>query len=544
MKKTNTKIVIVLLVIALLIKIIPINISKATSNTIFKVISQDGQVGDEITVSIDMANEAEFAAGNFELTYDNSKLEYVSYDKGAILNTGIMALVNPDTENSKISIAYTANPADTNQLKSAGNLLKVKFKIKDNAQGIATVLFNCTILKKSDGTEVENSIEQDNVSILKHISSIELNKSNITLNKGDEEILQLTILPESTTDDKTITWTSSNTKVATVDNNGKVTAVTSGKANIIAKVGQNIANCSITVLAPLNSISLNESNIELLKGQSKRVSILYDPIDTTDNKNAIWTSNDSKIAKVNQDGTIMGISKGTTTITVKVGEKTDSINVNVKEIPLNSIVINKSEITLLKGKTEKISVLYNPEDTTDGKEVTWKSEDEKIATISLDGTITAISEGTTIITAKVGEKIASVKVAIEEKHLEEVRINEKALEVELGNTVQLTTVLNPEETTDEVKLVWTSSDETIATVSEDGIVTALKEGHVKITVTANDTIKDEVEIVITENKSKIEENTPSILPQTGDVEIMIYVALIIVCILGITFIIIKNKKTK
>lgn len=139
--------------------------------------------------------------------------------------------------------------------------------------------------------------------------------------------------PADTTDNKAVTWESSDKSVATVDANGKVTALKDGSATITAKVGKLTATCALTVQEKkLTGISLDKTALELSKGQSSEaLKVIYTPADTTDDKTVTWSSADEKIATV-KNGVVTAKATGTTKITATVGthkaECTVTVNAN------------------------------------------------------------------------------------------------------------------------------------------------------------------------------------------------------------------------
>ena len=248
----------------------------------------------------------------------------------------------------------------------------------------------------------------------KPIETIILNKTDITLTKGTSETLQAIINPSDTTDDKTLKWTSRNPDVATVDNTGKVTAVGGGTATITVK-SQNgkEASCEVKVTSKIESISLNKSNITLSKGTSETLKATINPSDTTDDKTLKWTSSNPNIATVDNTGKVTAVGGGTATITVKSQNgKEASCEVKVTS-KIESISLNKSNITLSKGTSETLKATINPSDATDDKTLTWKSEDENIAKVDGNGKVTGVGTGTTNITVITSNgKSAACKVTV------------------------------------------------------------------------------------------------------------------------------------
>ncbi len=162
------------------------------------------------------------------------------------------------------------------------------------------------------------------------LTGISLNKTSMNMVVDSASTLTVSYTPSTTTDDKTVTWSTSDAKVATVSN-GVVAAVGKGTATITAKVGEFTATCKVTVTEPiaLTGIALNKTSTEILSGSTETLTVTYTPSDTTEATDVTWTTGNSKIATVT-DGVVKGIGEGTTTITAKVGNFTATCTVTVK----------------------------------------------------------------------------------------------------------------------------------------------------------------------------------------------------------------------
>ena len=136
------------------------------------------------------------------------------------------------------------------------------------------------------------------------------------------------------------------------------------------------------------------------------------PEDATD-KTVTWSSSDPAIATVGDSGKLTAIKKGSAVITAKAGDKKAECKVTVsqKTIPVESIKINKTELSLVEGETFTLSATITPEDATD-KTVTWSSSDPAIATVGDFGKVTAIKKGSAVITAKAGDKKAECTISV------------------------------------------------------------------------------------------------------------------------------------
>lgn len=155
------------------------------------------------------------------------------------------------------------------------------------------------------------TVNVENVNI--PVSSVELDRSSLSLTKGDVYTLNATVKPDDATD-KTVSWKSSNTAVATVDSNGKVKAIAGGSATITATAGGVSAKCSVTVTVPVTSVSLNKTSLNLMVGDTETLSATIYPSDAT-NKNVTWKSSNTSVATV-QSGKVSAVGVGTAQITV------------------------------------------------------------------------------------------------------------------------------------------------------------------------------------------------------------------------------------
>ncbi|MBR4444650.1 MAG: Ig-like domain-containing protein [Solobacterium sp.] len=320
--------------------------------------------------------------------------------------------------------------------------------------------------------------------------SVSLNKQAITLKKGEQETLIATVLPQDA-DDKTVTWTSSNATVASVDSNGKITAHQSGTAVITVKTndGGYTAECTVTVITPVTGVSLNKNNLTLPEGGTETLTAAISPEDA-DDQTVTWTSSDAAIAAVDNNGKVTAIKSGTAVITVQTNDGSYtakcSVTVTKKEEPVyvSSVTLNKKELTLKAGKSETLTATVLPENAED-KSVTWTSSDAAIASVDSNGKVTAQKSGTAVITVKTndGGYTAECKVTVITP-VTGVSLNKNTLALLEGETETLTATVTPENA-DDKSVTWSSSDASVAKV-DNGKVTAIKAGTTVIKVTTKD----------------------------------------------------------
>ena len=316
------------------------------------------------------------------------------------------------------------------------------------------------------------------------VESISLNKETLSLTKGQSETLIATVKPDDATD-KTVTWTTSNSNTVSVDN-GKVTAVGGGKATITAKAGEVEATCEVTVTVPVSSVTLDKNTLSLVEGEESTLNATVKPDDATD-KTVIWTSTNSTIATV-ENGKVKALKEGSVTITAKAGDKssTCAVSVSKKVIPVSSVSLDRYSVSLEEGQTTKLIATVSPADATD-KSVKWESSNTGVATVSQDGTVKAIKEGEAKITASAGEKAATCTVSVSKKVIPvtSVTLNKSSLNLTKGQTEKLIATVNPSNATDK-EVSWSTSNNTIVSIQQDGTITAIKSGSATITAKAGE----------------------------------------------------------
>jgi uncharacterized protein YjdB len=196
-----------------------------------------------------------------------------------------------------------------------------------------------------------------------------------------------------------------------------------------------------------------------------------------------FISSDSRIASVGKDGKVMGLRAGTAEITVKVGEFTKKVTVTVNPVMPTALTLSKTEVTLKVGEKVAITYKVEPQDTTD-QVAAFASDNEAIATVSAEGEITAVAEGETVVTVSLGGLEEEVAVTVNPADVLPASVRIKPLEsndLVVGETLQLEGFILPPEALQDT-FVWASNNEAVATVSAEGLVTALAAGEVEISL--------------------------------------------------------------
>ena len=180
------------------------------------------------------------------------------------------------------------------------------------------------------------------------VTGVSLNKTELKLTTGDTETLTATVAPSDATN-KAVTWTSSKESVATVDANGKVTAVAAGEATITVTTtdGSFTATCTVTVedaTVAVTGVTLNKTTLPLTVGDTETLTATVAPTDAT-NKAVTWTSSKESVATVDANGKVTAVAAGEATITVTTtdGSKTATCTVTVTAAEVPDPTINPSD---------------------------------------------------------------------------------------------------------------------------------------------------------------------------------------------------------
>ena len=255
------------------------------------------------------------------------------------------------------------------------------------------------------------------------VSGVALNKKVATINVGKTVTVKATVTPANAAN-KTLSWTSSNTKIATVSN-GVVKGVKAGRVVITAKTtdGSNIsATCTVTVKQPVTSISLSKK-ATMYTGKKLTLKAKVNPANAS-NKALTWKSFNTKIAKVASNGVVTGVKAGTVKITATAKDgsrKSATCTVTVRQ-SVSKITLSKTNVVLpKKGSSYNVKVTVAPKNAYN-KNVAVKSAKTKVAKVSASTVksgktvkITAVKKGTTkvVFTAKDGsKKSATCKVTV------------------------------------------------------------------------------------------------------------------------------------
>lgn len=457
------KVVSILLAVLMLTAMGTVAVTSASAEETATVNGVVANVGDTVTIDYFVKSDCIWEDFQGHVTYDYDGLQLESFEMPD-LTTGIMT----NTLN-KGFVYYTGVDINSNyKFNNEVNFYRIKFTVRQTGNYVVNNVWvvadgnnvdmivdngvildpsrlitrevvtatpkptetttTTTVPKTSNNTEpssttptVTSSTPSPSTPVA--VSGVALDKKVATVNVGKKVTVKATVTPANA-DNKTLAWTSSNTKIATVSN-GVVKGVKAGRVIITAKTtdGSNIsATCTVTVKQPVTSISLSKK-ATMYTGKKLTLKAKVNPANAS-NKALTWKSSNTKIAKVASNGVVTGVKAGTVKITATAKDgsrKSATCTVTVRQ-SVSKITLSKTNVVLpKKGSSYNVRVTVAPKNAYN-KNVAVKSAKTKVAKVSASTVksgktvkITAVKKGTTkvVFTAKDGsKKSATCKVTV------------------------------------------------------------------------------------------------------------------------------------
>lgn len=513
MKKTMQ--FICLVIIAILITVLVMSNNANAAEPTVELSQNTAVVGEDVILTISFGENKEIVTIEGELKIYDSNGNLLDNDSVTIKNEGDKFNYNDIT-----NTFYKQSNTD--------NINSMKFRITGKKE-IKNGKIKVNILRyKYPDTEVEEApvdIEK-NISFTEPEVPLTITPDNFTLKVGETKDLQASV--------EGVAWSSNKEEIATV-NNGKVTAIAEGTAEITATKDNKTAKATVTVTKAENpgpvveKITLNKTNVDL---KINTVETLTSDVDVD------WSSNDESVAVIvngaNRECNITGLKIGKATITATSKDNKDvkataTINVvNPGEIINDDgnapvILPNVQNITLVQG--EKMLLSAN-------KEVAWLSDNPSKVEVSANGMLNAVSEGSAniIATAKNG-KTAAITVTVVNRDSQQGQEVAK-LELTPNQPISLN-VGDKYQVKANESVTWSSGDETIAKIDSEGNITAVGAGTTVIIAIGNNNSIAQLQVTVTgkstgnsnsgtnnsnKNNSNSSSNNSSKNSSTGSVE--------------------------
>lgn len=360
--------------------------------------------------------------------------------------------------------------------------------VDENGIVTAEALGNATITATTtDGTELSASCE---VNVVQPVTSISLSQTSASMFQSDTITLIATVLPDNAYN-KNLAWTSSKTSVATVDQNGKVTAKKVGTATITATTTDGTdfsASCNVNVTG-ITDIEFNKASTNLQIGDSETLVATIIPSDVI-NKTLTWTSSNSSVATVDQNGKVTAKALGVATITATT---TDGSNLSAScEVYVynraTSISLSQSSLSMNVGQNASLTATISPDNTLAHQyPIQWTSSNTSVATVDATGKVDAKGNGTATITASTTDDSnlsATCQVTVTTLATS-ITLDRSQIIMYKGSFDALTATILPE-TTSNKNVSWSSSNSSIVSVDNAGNINAKATGIATIKATTTD----------------------------------------------------------
>lgn len=375
---------------------------------------------------------------------------------------------------------------------------------------VATIDKNGKIVSLKEGkttitATIQNVSINYEISVMKetkviNIEKISMSDKNLKLFVGETFNLFVSYYPTNANTDRTLTWESTNEKIVKVNKNGSITALSSGKASIVARTKEGFAAvCEVIVEEKdkeITNIILDNTTNTLSVGSTWKINAIVFPSNTTEK--VLYKSSNNKIATIDNNGNIKALNPGEVIITVYSKNISKTFKINIKDnnsienekpktILIDGVTLNSSEITLKVGEKFQFKYSLSPDNTTEEANATWTWTDYRIATLDSKGLLTArqAGEGEVIVIVGKNNVVARCKVkVVPVGEVEALSFRFSTNTIRLNEARKLDIVITPSTAAVNNSLKFTSSNPSVLTVDQNGIIRSQMVGTALITVTS------------------------------------------------------------
>lgn len=389
--------------------------------------------------------------------------------------------------------ALVANPVDATGTTVPGRTISWN----TSAPAIATVTSQGVVAGIAPGTAtISATVDGVAGTAVVTVTAVPVATVTITPTSGSlvvGQTLQLSAATASATGQtltgRVVTWTSSASSVASVSSTGLVSAVAAGTATITATSEGRTATVQITVSAiPVALVRVTPSTETIASGQTSQLAAqAFDAAGNVLNRTVSWATDQPNVATVSQTGLVTAVNAGVARITASVGSVSGTSTVTVTAVPVASLTISPNGGSIAVGARLQLTATAKDAAgvTLPNRQVTWISGATSIATVTQAGLVTAIGPGSATIFAASEGIAAQVNVTVSNIAVAAVRVTPATGSMQQGQSIQLAaTALDANNNVLTGRNVaWSSSNETIASVSSTGRVLGVTPGTATITAT-------------------------------------------------------------
>ncbi|UPR31039.1 Ig-like domain-containing protein [Vibrio crassostreae] len=337
---------------------------------------------------------------------------------------------------------------------------------------------------------------------------------SVTLSKGTSEQLTATAsFSDGSSHDVTsqVSWKSEETSVATVTSSGLVTGEQTGNTVVSASLGDvrsNLVRAKVSN-ATLKELVVTPGSVTLSKGTSEQLTATASFSDGSSHdvtSQVSWKSEETSVATVTSSGLVTGEQTGNTVVSASLGDvRSNLVRAKVSNATLKELVVTPGSVTLSKGTSEQLTATASFSDGSSHdvtSQVSWKSEETSVATVTSSGLVTGEQTGNTVVSASLGDVRSNlVRAKVSNATLKELVVTPGSVTLSKGTSEQLTATASfsdgsSHDVTSQVS--WKSSDTSVATVNAEGLLTGVELGNSSITISMN-SIASNPTLVVVEN---------------------------------------------
>ena len=288
-----------------------------------------------------------------------------------------------------------------------------------------------------------------------------------------------------------VTWSSTDTRYATVSSSGLVTGTAVGNAKIVAKASSAADSSTLGVVsAPVAALSISPSSSSISAGGT--VQLTAHATDASGNaltgRAVAWQSSNNSVASITTNGLVTGIHLGSATITATSEGKSAGATINVGAGSVASVAVTPGSLGLAAGNTQQLSATLKDGagNVVTGQPISWSSSNTSIGTVSSSGLVTASHAGSVTITATSSGKSGAATLIVSAGAISSVTVSPGSLSLVAGGQQQLSAVAKDGSgnVLGGQTIAWSSSDASVGAVSSNGTVTAGHAGTATITAAA------------------------------------------------------------
>src|SRR6266850_1684283 len=393
------------------------------------------------------------------------------------------------------AVQLTATPKDANGNSLSGRT--VTWSSSNTAVAIADVNGNVTGIAPGSATITATSEGQSGTSAITvtnvPVASVTVSPASASIQQG--QTVQLTATPKGANGNpltgRTITWSSSNTSVATVSSSGLASGVVAGSATITATSEGQSGTSAITVTTvPVASVTVSPASASVPEGQT--VQLTATPKSANGNpltgRTITWSSSNTSVATVSSSGLASGVVAGSATITATSEGQSGTAAITVTNVSVASVTVSPATASVVAGQTVQLTA--TPKDANGtaltGRVVTWSSSNTSVASVNAGGLVTSGVAGSATITATSEGQSGTSAITVTTVPVASVTVSPASASVPEGQTVQLTATpksANGNPLTGRT-ITWSSSNTSVATVSSSGLASGVVAGSATITATS------------------------------------------------------------